>query len=375
MTQRTLLFASAFLFIAAVWAQDQSSPHVREYPFPEVALRAALQNIGAYTGSRLPSLDGFISGEAVNTAQYQRPYYEYKIDLVPASSGQTQVRVAAKVSAWYAAPNGEGSYRTLESNGRLENDLLDRLSDYLQNKSADPAVLKVRVQQAQADTEEAKQRLKQLESQLQHLKNNPTTPQKKEFASVIRPQTTVRSAPADTSKVLLKAQTDDQFEVLEHRGAWLRVALENSHEGWVQVSQVKWNEAIEAAGAPAPSNVKEFTIIREMSSEFSGDWTQLKGKRALYIWARPQGSGLNLTGNKLQFAKSVFLQRYKEISHASQNPVAGVVVIFLDQQGGVAAASMAEIRLFSDGSLSQDAFLKKCSFDPPSAFIAAHNSD
>jgi len=49
------------------------------------------------------------------------------------------------------------------------------------------------------------------------------------------------------------------------------------------------------------------------------------------------------------------------------------VVIFLDQQGGVAAASLDDIRLFADGSLSQEAFLKKCSFDPPSSFTATNS--
>jgi len=122
-----------------------------------------------------------------------------------------------------------------------------------------------------------------------------------------------------------------------------------------------------------PASKTEFTIIREMASDFSGDWVQLKGKKALYIWARPEGSGLNLSGNKLQFATNLFLQRYKEVSHASQNSVAGVVVIFLDQKGGVAAASLDDIRPFADGSISQERFLKKCSFDPPSAFEALNH--
>jgi hypothetical protein len=120
--------------------------------------------------------------------------------------------------------------------------------------------------------------------------------------------------------------------------------------------------------------MKNFTIIRETSSEFYGELAQLKGKKALYIWARPEDSSLNLTGDKLQFAKTTFLRRYREISHASQNSVAGVVVIFLDQKGGVAAAGLDDIQHWADGAMTQEAFLETCSFDPPSAFAKIPNS-
>jgi hypothetical protein len=208
----------------------------------------------------------------------------------------------------------------------------------------------------------------QLQAQLEQLKTAPPSDSGKEYASITQAETPIASAPSETSKILVKAQPEDEFEVLESRGAWLRVALEDSQDGWLRRSQVRLTSTKTSEQQTASSNKTEFSIIREMSSDFSGDLAQLKGKRALYIWARPEGSGLNLTGNKLQFANDVFLQRYREISHASQNAVAGVVVIFLDQKGGVAAASLDDIRLFADGSLSRDAFFKKCSFDPPSAF-------
>jgi len=47
------------------------------------------------------------------------------------------------------------------------------------------------------------------------------------------------------------------------------------------------------------------------------------------------------------------------------------VVIFLDQRGGVAAAALEDIGHWADGTLTQPAFLKKCSLDPPGAFEAA----
>ena len=65
------------------------------------------------------------------------------------------------------------------------------------------------------------------------------------------------------------------------------------------------------------------------------------------------------------------MERYRQVAHSSQDPWAGIVVIFLDQRGGVAAASIDDIRLWEDGALTQQAFLKRCSLDPPSAFPRA----
>jgi hypothetical protein len=361
------LWIAMMTVATALFAQAPSSTQSRDFPFPESSLKAALQNLGAYGGGRLPSLEGFIAGENVHPEEYQRPYYEYKIQITPSAGSHTKVSVTAKVSAWYAGPNGEGTYRTLESNGHLEGDLLDRLGEYLENKSADPAVLEVRIKQVKKQKEDAADRVAQLQAQLEQLKTALPSNSGKEYASITQAETPVASSPGEKSRILIRAQPEDEFEVLESRGTWLRVGLENSQEGWVRRSQVRVTSTSGSTDS-AVRNKTEFSIIREMSSDFSGDLAQLKGKRALYIWARPEGSGLNLTGNKLQFANDVFLQRYREISHASQNAVSGVVVIFLDQKGGVAAASLDDIRLFADGSLSRDAFLKKCSFDPPSAF-------
>src|SRR5713226_8948566 len=123
------------------------------------------------------------------------------------------------------------------------------------------------------------------------------------------------------------------------------------------------------ASVKAPASATGFTIVRETASSFSGDWPRLKGKQALYLWARPEGSIPSMAaGKKLRFAEAIFLERYREASHSSRSSVEGIVVIFLDQRGGVAAASLEDIGHWADGSLSQTAFLKKCSLDPPGAF-------
>ena len=78
-----------------------------------------------------------------------------------------------------------------------------------------------------------------------------------------------------------------------------------NHFGYAPDSFFRTSEHCAIASTTAVS-IDSFTIIREMPSDFSGDWEPLKGKRAFYVWARPQGSSLNETGNKLQFAESVF---------------------------------------------------------------------
>ncbi len=148
----TLLLLVAAL---ACPAQTLRGAVEREFPFSLPAVKAALDNIGAYTGNRLPSLEGFAEVGRINLKDYQRPYYEYKIELDPKGDNKVVVRVRANVSAWYTGPDQpEAGYRGLESNGRLENDLLDRLSDYLRDKSADAATLTQWIATAKQQKEE-----------------------------------------------------------------------------------------------------------------------------------------------------------------------------------------------------------------------------
>ena len=372
-----LLLASASL----VAGQGPKGMQAREYPFPPPTVKAALQQLGAYIGGRLPVLEGFIKTERAQLDHYQRPYYEFQLDLVPVASDRTLVRVRANVSAWYADPQGTNSgYQAFESSGRLESDLLDRLQDFLtKNQSAlvtDPDTVAKQIAALRQQHLDAEHRISELEKQLQQQPAPNTQSNTTEYVSVGKPRLPILSAPQAHAPVLLRAQLEDEFEVVERRGTWLRVGLEDGRSGWVSVAQVKLN-APDATGGlpaalPAPANAAGFTIIRETASAFSGDWPRLKGKQALYVWARPEGSIPNMAaGKKLQFAEAIFLERYREGTHSSRNSVEGIVVIFLDQRGGVAAASLEDIGHWANGSLNQTAFLEKCSLDPPGAFESA----
>ena len=377
------------LLLALLKADTSPPAQDREFEFPVLAVQTALRQMGVYRGARLPTLDGFITMSKAQMPHYERPYYEYKIELESKSANKTVVHVKASISAWCQDPEGgQSSYQAFASNGRLESDLLDRLEGYLTNHKSDlvtePEIVQRRIAEVRRQEAQAQQRIAELEKQLQALQTSRSQPDSTEFVSVPHPRVSIFAAPQERAAVMLRAQQDDEFEVLEHRGRWVRLRLEGDSEGWVEAAQVKSNRppSSVAARRAAPATEdgsseanKGYTIVRENSSDFSGDWAPLKGKTVLYAWARPVGSRLNVSpAAKLKFVQSLFSSRGREALHNSQSKVDGIVVIFLDQEGGVAAAAFSDVRRWLDGDLSDAAFLKRCSLDPPSQFTAARSS-
>ena len=126
MRNADLITAVGILCTGFAVAQGARVERQKDFAASLPSVKAALQNLGAYTGSRLPSLDGFVNLQGIQIGDFQRPYYEYKIDLEPSGPKGTVVKVRANVSAWYAGQNGEpAGYRNFDLNGRLEADLLD----------------------------------------------------------------------------------------------------------------------------------------------------------------------------------------------------------------------------------------------------------
>ena len=369
---RAIAFAGAlFLLLSATLPAQEISKGTqeRQYAASSATIKAALEQLGAYRGSRLPTLEGFIQTERIELDHYQRPYYEFKVDLVPSASDQTLVRVKANVSAWYADPKeAQSAYHSFESNGRLENDLLDRLSEYLNKHkatSADADSLTKQIAAVRQQRLEVERHIAEREKQPQP---PPSTGGLAQYVALSKPR--VFSTPDEHSSILLRAQSEDEFEVLERRGAWVRLGLGDNRSGWVKSSQVLPTPPTPATASVVRDEATAFTVIREVSSSFSGEWPRLKGKKVLYIWARPEGSSLNVkAGKKLRFAQATFSERYRQAVHGSQVSPEGIVVIFLDQQGGVAAATLADIGLWVEGTITEPAFLSRCSLDPSSAFV------
>jgi len=126
-----------------------------------------------------------------------------------------------------------------------------------------------------------------------------------------------------------------------------------------------------SAAKPKADVPADFTILRESTSSFDGDWSPLKGKTSLFVWAQPASRIIpNIAAAKARFAEAIFAQRYREATHSPDNSLQGIVVIFLDKRGGVAAARLDDIGYWLGGTLTRDGFLARCSFDPVGAFPA-----
>jgi hypothetical protein len=122
----------------------QAPAYERSFPQSKAAVESALSAMQANLSGRLPVLEGFAAAAQHPLDQYRRGFYQADIQVIAAPSGGSIVRITAKVTAWYndPAPSHSG-YQLLPSNGRLESDLLDQLSDQLAAGSSAPVVAKV----------------------------------------------------------------------------------------------------------------------------------------------------------------------------------------------------------------------------------------
>jgi hypothetical protein len=136
-------FMCALLAVAVVYCVPsslaQGGGYERAFPQSKAAVERLLKETPMASSGRLPVLEGFATSVDYPLDRYQRGYYQSKIQVSAAPSGGSVVRVSAQVTAWYADPVAARSgYQLLTSNGRLETDLLDQLSDQLAAKA--PAV-------------------------------------------------------------------------------------------------------------------------------------------------------------------------------------------------------------------------------------------
>jgi len=136
---RTLVCAAvcaAFLLCLAASAHAQASPAERLFSQPKSTVEKALKKLQPSMSGRLPALEGFALVGDHPLSRYQRGFYQCTAQLTATPAG-TAVRMTAKVTAWYADPiSSHSGYQVLTSNGRLESDLLDQLSDQLSSESA-----------------------------------------------------------------------------------------------------------------------------------------------------------------------------------------------------------------------------------------------
>jgi hypothetical protein len=398
----------------------QVSTQEKTFQASKTEVDKALQALQASSG-RLPILEGFVA-TAGALDRYQRGYYQYSIQVMPHGSRETGVRVTAKITAWYAGDTpAHSGYRVLDSNGRLESDLLDRLDESLNGKSvvtspetparktspptaassthpslpdnpgasstsafpvgrATSPALPSREQAlaAKVSPSVGDQRVQQLAQEAKNLEDilhNQARPQN--LVSVKTSRTPIYDRPLDQAKVLFYAEAEDEFQLVDSAGAWVHVQISGISRGWVKRDHVTLPGDTPAGAAPAGESAGKgdrveaksvpFQPTREENSMFPGNWSVLRGKTVKIIWVQPTpGSGAS-QASKIEFAKSVFRKSYPQLSETKPT-LAGVVIVFDSEDGGMAATTTAALQQWNAGHLSDSAFWKQCWLDPADAF-------
>src|SRR5256885_16376623 len=77
----------------------QAIPYARAFPKPSEEVEGALKNLQAYSGQKLPIVDGFVAAGDQPLNQYERAFYQFSIDLLPGTAGGANLRVPATNNA------------------------------------------------------------------------------------------------------------------------------------------------------------------------------------------------------------------------------------------------------------------------------------
>ncbi len=403
-----------FLFWLASFPRGthaQAIPYARSFAIPRPQIEQALKDLQAYSGQKLPLLDGFVARADNPLDRYERGFYQFSIELVPGDAASTIVRLSAKITAWYADRDvAKSGYQVLPSNGRLELDFLDRLEEKLTGKpvaSASPASNAPQAPQPKLDLSGARaaatmaaplpqaaqppdevaalrnqriageKHVQQLTAELQNLqeiKRGQAHPIN--LLVVKKSNTPIYARNAENSRVLFEAAANDEFEFLEAEGEWIHISISGDSRGFVRKNLVELPEGLAArfqSSTPGPEEkFTGFRIEREETGDFPGDWAPLKGKKARIFTAQllsqnPRESGPSA---RLNYCLALFEKGFREGSAANPAPE-GVVVIFDAADGGIAAATSANIQKLTSGTLKGEAFWQQGYLDPPDAFAAA----
>jgi hypothetical protein len=387
-------------------------PYAREFHKSKEDVDKALKELGAYSGQKLPIVDGFVATGDRSLDHYERAFYQFSVDVLPESSGGTLVRLSAKITAWYADREPwKSGYQSLPSNGRLELDFLDRLSEKFGEKPV-ASVLKSQVQapapkldlstglprnslpptktagetpapttsaiaassdelnslrkQREAEENRASQLAAELRN-LQDIQHNQARPPN--LVVVRKNGTPVLARPAEGSPVLFLASADDEFEFLDVKTEWVHVQISGASRGFIRRGGLELPDLV-AERFNSPNTAPEvFRIEREETSVFPGDWESLRGKSVKIVTVQPISQDPKETGPsaKLLFAASLLKDFPAKLAGVTP-PVDGVVIIFDSADGGMIGSTLLDVQQFSGGALSNDDFWKRCYLDPPEAF-------
>jgi hypothetical protein len=235
------------------------------------------------------------------------------------------------------------------------------------SSSEDIEALRHRREQAERELDE----LNGVVANLEEILRNQTHPT--DIAVVRKSGTRVVSKPSANAPALFSADGEDEFQVLDSEPEWIHVQISGASRGWIRRSDLNLPEGLNAisnqAGVAAPVAEQTFQVIREETNTFKGTWEPLTGKSVKIIWTGPasaQGTSASALA-KRNFAKSLFVKAYQEISSKDQT-AAGVVIVFDSADGGQIAATVENLKQWQTGNLPEASFWRLCSIDPPELF-------
>ena len=408
-----IVLALALAFSAAFVAA-QAAPVERRFPQSKTAIEKALKAIQGNMAGRLPVLEGFAKPGEHPIDRYRRGYYQVSAEILPSSSGGLVVRMKAKVTAWYSDPsNARSGYQLLTSNGRLESDLLDQLTEELSSvpseKTTNPIVAETPrpdvpehpaapeperkflggngnlSSSARADVSSAPPAsdtranaaaksanpLQAEADNLEQMLKNTAHP--KNLVAVKKSGTPVVATPSLSAKTEFLASMHDEFELLDFNADWVHVRISGLSRGWIWRNSVEMPNGIaDTATSSLPAAVPAadlFHVVREETAPFPGDWEPLRGKNVKIISVQKVDEAAKNAGSKerLEYAKFLLNKSYGEITDKKQE-FEGVVVIFDSADGGMIGATLPVLQQWRAGALTDSAFWHRCFFDPPEVF-------
>ena len=419
--------------VLAGTCDGQSSPYERTFAQSRTAVEKALKELQPSASGRLPALDGFTPPGDRPLDHFQRGYYQCVTQLSATPSGGVLVRVSSKITAWYADPDpSKSGYQVLPSNGRLETDFLDRLEDALRGKTpsstANPPASPTPLQSKNKSNPSApavsapgpsssapagsiatskapavpanspfklgspviSDRAASLATQKavtdKHMED--LTKEAKGLEEILRNQphpnnlvavknsgTQVLVSPVEGAKVLFLATAEDEFEILDMNANWVHVRISGLSRGWIRRSGVEMPGSsapeAQAAGSGAAGDPEHFQVKDEQTATFPGTWEPLQGQTVKILTVQKSGGNASETGAraKMEFTKSLFDKEYAELKPATTTAT-GVVVIFDSEDGGMVATTLPALQQWKAGTLSEQAFWRRCLVDPPEIFTS-----
>lgn len=415
-----LLLIAASL-VSQSLAQSNSASE-RTYTESKDVIEKLLKKLQPSMAGRLPIVEGFVASTEQPLDRYRRAYYQSSVQVSAKTARDCIVRVTTKITAWYADPAGVHSgYRLLNSNGRLESDLLDQLSDEVAaNTSPAASPSSSATMEASHESPPSPEQASQATQVV-----DPAPPRKHEapkiaagspFAAPLNPSLPPRDSlappakpgeqdveaeikslqevlqnqghpnnlvavkqagvpvvgsPSLTAKTLFLASLHDEFEMLDFNADWVHVRVSGLQRGWIWRNSVEMPDGIpdtatHAGSGPKAAAEQLFHVTREETAPFPGDWAPLKGKSVKILSIEKVDDSAKDAGliMRLEFAKAQLEKNYDELAEKS-GTLAGIVLIFDSADGGMIAATLQALQNWKSGKLSDSAFWRQCFFDPP----------